>query len=211
MRQRPPRKVSVLVVEDERDQREILEKWLRDSGYETMSARDGLEAMERVQQQVFDVIVLDLKLPGLNGLQLLSLIKDICPSAIVIFLSGQGTMEDAITALREGRAYDFIQKPLRELRQLNLTIEKALLSREAAHPGSALVDVPPMQGPGERLSPRELELMRLLVQGYETATIANHLALSEKTVRNNLTLLYEKLRVGNRVQAILLCLQRKLY
>ena len=211
MSQRPPQKVKVLLVEDDRDQREILENWLRDSGYEIVSARDGLEAMERVQQQAFDVIVMDLKLPGLNGLQLLSLIKDICPSAIVIFLSGQGTMEDAIAALRQGRAYDFIQKPLRELRQLNLTIEKALLSREAARPGSALLGATPMPGPSEKLTPRELELMRLLVQGYETAAIANHLALSEKTVRNNLTQLYEKLRVGNRVQAILLCLQRKLY
>jgi DNA-binding NarL/FixJ family response regulator len=176
-----------------------------------MSAKDGLEAMERVQQHAFDVIVMDLKLPGLNGLQLLSLIKDLCPAVIVIFLSGRGTMEDAISALREGRAYDFIQKPLRELRQLNLVIEKALLSREAAHPGSALVDVPPMRVPGESLTPRELELARLLVQGHETRTIADHLALSEKTVRNNLTQLYEKLRVGNRVQAILLCLQRRLY
>jgi DNA-binding NarL/FixJ family response regulator len=206
----PPQKVRVLLVEDDCDQREILEKWLRDSGYAIMSAKDGLEAMERVQQHAFDVIVMDLKLPGLNGLQLLSLIRDLCPRVIVIFLSGRGTMEDAISALREGRAYDFIQKPLRELRQLNLVIEKALLSREAAHPGRALVDAPPMQAPLESLTARELELARLLVQGHETRTIADHLALSEKTVRNNLTQLYEKLRVGNRVQAILLCLQRRL-
>ncbi len=211
MHQVPPQKVRVLLVEDDSDQREILEKWLHDSGYAIMSAKDGLEAMERVQQHAFDVIIMDLKLPGLDGLQLLSLIKDLCPKVIVIFLSGRGTMEDAITALREGRAYDFIQKPLRELRQLNLVIEKALLSREAAYPGRALVDAPPMQVPVESLSARELQLARLLVQGHETRVIADHLALSEKTVRNNLTQLYEKLRVGNRVQAILLCLKRRLY
>lgn len=207
MFQGAPQKVRLLVVEDERDQREVLEKWLRESGYVTMSARDGLEAVDLVQQHAFDVIITDLKLPGLNGLQLLGLIKELNPSAIVIFLSGQGTMEDAITALREGRAYDFIQKPLRELRQLNLVIEKALLSRQICGPleGASL----PL--PSESLSARELELARLLVQGFDTRAIADHLALSEKTVRNNLTLLYEKLGVGNRVQAILYCLRQRVF
>ncbi|MNY58806.1 Spore germination protein GerE [compost metagenome] len=60
--------------------------------------------------------------------------------------------------------------------------------------------------PIDTLSARELELVRLLGQGYETKAIAGHLGLSEKTVRNNLTLLYEKLGVKNRVQAVLLCL-----
>lgn len=209
MRQHSPKKVRVLVVEDDRDQREVLEKWLTDSGYATMSAKDGLEAMALVQQHAFDVVVTDLKLPGLNGLQLLGLIKDLHPSVIVIFLSGQGTMGDAITALREGRAYDFIQKPLRELRQLNLVIEKALLSRQVASPGSPYHEAPLMPEVTESLSARELELARLLVQGFETRAIADHLALSEKTVRNNLTQLYEKLGVANRVQAILSCLQMR--
>lgn len=207
MFKRAPQKVRLLVVEDERDQRDVLEKWLRESGYVTMSARDGLEAVDLVQQHAFDVIITDLKLPGLNGLQLLGLIKELHPSAIVIFLSGQGTMEDAITALREGRAYDFIQKPLRELRQLNLVIEKALLSRQICGP----LEGESLPSPRETLSARELELARLLVQGFDTRAIADHLALSEKTVRNNLTLLYEKLGVGNRVQAILYCLRQRVF
>ncbi|MNK72862.1 putative transcriptional regulatory protein NarL [compost metagenome] len=211
MVQDAPRKVRILVVEDEHDQREILLKWLKESGYLTMGARDGLEAVDLFQQQTFDVIIMDLKLPGLNGLQLLGLIKELQPKAIVIFLSGGGTMDDAISALRQWRAYDFIRKPLRELRQLNLVIEKAMLTRQVGCRG---------EGPGvatgeaqvtESLTARELELARLLVQGYQSRAIAEHLSLSEKTVRNKLTLLYEKLGVGNRVQAVLYCLRHQFF
>lgn len=206
-----PQKVRVLVVEDERDQREVLERWLTDSGYGAMSAKDGLEALELVQRHGFDIIITDLKLPGLNGLQLLSLIKELNPAIIVIFLSGQGTMGDAIAALREGRAFDFIEKPLRELRQLNLVIEKALLSRHATQAFLPRSGARARMARIEALTPRELELARLLVQGFETRAIAEHLALSQKTVRNNLTQLYEKLGVNNRVHAVLVCMQQPLF
>jgi DNA-binding NarL/FixJ family response regulator len=207
---RPPQKVRVLVVEDDPALLELLEQWLTVSGYVTMSAKDGLEALELVQRHAFDVIVTDLKLPGLNGLQLLSLVKDLQPGVVVIFLSGQGTMGDAIAALREGRAYDFIQKPLRELRQINLSIEKALLSRQAAQVCEVRCGAQGRSACIEALSVRELELARLLVQGFKTRAIAEHLALSEKTVRNNLSQLYEKLGVSNRVQAVLACMQLRL-
>jgi Response regulator containing a CheY-like receiver domain and an HTH DNA-binding domain len=211
MVQDAPRKVRILVVEDEQDQREILLKWLKESGYLTMGARDGLEAVDLFQQQTFDVIVMDLKLPGLNGLQLLGLIKELQPRAIVIFLSGGGTMDDAISALRQWRAYDFIRKPLRELRQLNLVIEKAMLNRQVGFRGAGPGEAAGEAQLTESLTARELELARLLVQGHKSRAIAEHLSLSEKTVRNKLTLLYEKLGVGNRVQAVLYCLRHQVF
>jgi len=205
-----PNPVSVLVVEDERDLREVLQKWLSASGYAAWSAADGLEAVKLAHQQPFDVIITDLKLPGLNGLQLLNLFQDLQPSAIVIFLSGQGTIEDAIAALREGRAYDFIQKPLREMRQLNLIIEKALLNRQIRNGANLPREPRSPAAQFEPLTERELKLARLLTQGLEVKAIGEQLHVSEKTVRNNLTQFYEKLGVKNRVQAVLFCIQNRL-
>lgn len=210
MQQPPAGKTRILVVEDDPDQRQILRIWLTQSGYAVMTAKDGLEGLALAQRHAFDVILTDLRLPGLNGLQLLNLVKDHDPSVVVIFLSGQGTMEDAIAALREGRAYDFILKPLKNFRQLNLVIEKALLKRQAS-PSSSLGGEDLEASPQiEALSSRERELARLLAKGCDTRTIADQLGLSEKTVRNNLSLLYEKLGVRNRVQAVLTCLNRQL-
>ncbi|MNX14515.1 putative transcriptional regulatory protein NarL [compost metagenome] len=210
MQQPPADKVKILVVEDDPDQRQILRIWLTQSGYTVMTAKDGLEGLSLAQRHVFDIVLTDLKLPGLNGLQLLNLIKDHDPSVVVIFLSGQGTMEDAIAALREGRAYDFIQKPLLNFRQLNLVIEKALMKRQAAQLPPNRLECHPVSSKFEALSVRELELARLLAKGCDTKSIAAQLGLSEKTVRNNLSLLYEKLGVKNRVQAVLTCLKRQL-
>jgi len=205
-----PEKVRILVLEDDRDQREVLVTWLRTSGYVTLSAENGLEALHLLKQQSVDVILSDLKLPGLSGLQLLNHFKEADPSVIVIFLTGQGTMEDAIEALREWRAFDFMRKPLGSLRQLNLVIEKALLRRQTMRTAEAAGEPQALAAPRESLTARELELVRLLAQGHDTRVIADHLALSEKTVRNNLSLLYEKLGVKNRVQAVLACLQHSL-
>ena len=205
-----PEKVRILVLEDDRDQREVLVAWLMNSGYVTHSAENGLEALQLLKQHPVDIILSDLKLPGLNGLQLLNLFKEADPSVIVIFLTGQGTMEDAIEALREWRAFDFMRKPLSSLRQLNLVIEKALLRRQAMRTTETAGEPQVPAAPLESLTARELELVRLLAQGHDTRVIAEHLALSEKTVRNNLSLLYEKLGVKNRVQAVLACFQRSL-
>lgn len=210
MQQPTAGKVKVLVVEDDADQRQILQIWLTQSGYAVTAAKDGLEGLALAQRHSFDIVLTDLKLPGLNGLQLLNLLKDLDPSLEVIFLSGQGTMEDAIAALREGRAYDFIQKPLRNFRHLNLVIEKALLKRQSSQLMPSRVEAPEGASPVEALTCRELELARLLAKGCDTRTIASQLGLSEKTVRNNLSLLYEKLGVKNRVQAVLTCLKRQL-
>ncbi len=210
IRQTTPAKTSLLVVEDDPDQRQILDLWLSQSGYALKLARDGFEALALVKQHSFDVVITDLKLPGLDGLQLLGLLKDLDPSLVVIFLSGQGTMDDAIAALREGRAYDYLQKPVRNLRQLNLVIEKALLTRRSSPPTDAGCDCHDAPIMLETLSARELELARLLAKGCETRAIAQRLGVSEKTVRNNLSQLYEKLGVKNRTQAVLACLRHHL-
>lgn len=194
---------SILIVDDEPECLELLEAWFSCSGYQIASASDGPSAIAHIKQCAVDVIVTDLKMPGLSGLHLLSIIKQLDPTVEVIILSGQGTMEDAIEALREGKAFDFLQKPIRNFRQLNTSVERALQRRaERTAPPPATASKPDLLEP---LTPREEEILGLLSEGLENREIAERLSVTEKTVKNHLTRIYEKLRVKNRVQAVLLC------
>jgi DNA-binding NarL/FixJ family response regulator len=142
---------------------------------------------------------------------LLALLKAIDPTVEVIILTGQGTMEDAIEALREGRAFDFILKPVKNLRSLNEVIDRAIAKRRFARE----VVIPPARpGSGkllpvhiEALSAREREILAGLRSGLDNRLIADRLGVSEKTVKNSLTKVYEKLKVSNRTQAVLLAHQ----
>lgn len=194
----------LLIVDDSPEFLELLAAWFSSSSYDVTMAHGGLEAIDLVRLRPFDVIVTDLKMPGLSGMHLLSIAKQVDPAVEVIVLSGQGTMEDAIEALREGRAFDFLQKPIRSLGQLNTAIERALQRRAQRTAGR-----PPLQRPApiEPLTPREEEILRLLNMGCENREIAERLTVTEKTVKNHLTRIYEKLKVKNRVQAVLLSQQ----
>jgi DNA-binding NarL/FixJ family response regulator len=198
----------ILIVDDDPDLVEILKEWLTLFGSRVDTAAEGLQALLKAKQNAYDLIITDLQLPNLNGLQLLSLFKEHDPRVEVIFLTGQGTMEDAISALREGRAFDFLQKPLRDFQQLNQVLERALARRAAALEESRAAATVPPPDHVEALSRRELELMQLLAEGLDNRQIADRLVLSEKTVKNHLSRIYEKLKVANRTQAVMNC---KLY
>lgn len=206
-----PTKPRLLVIDDEPDLLELLSEWFQYFDYELATAPDGYVALALQREHPFDVVVTDLKLPGPSGLHLLAMFKQLDPRIEVIVLSGQGTMEDAIEALREGRAFDFIQKPIKNLRQLNDVIERALArraaTREAGVEASAPRPVPKPPSYVEPLSPRERQILDALSAGFENREIADRLGVSEKTVKNGLTRIYEKLKVKNRTQALLLAQQ----
>jgi DNA-binding NarL/FixJ family response regulator len=199
--------LRILVVDDEPELLEILGEWFACCGTQIQTASDGFQAVALARQAPFDVIITDLKMPGMDGLQLLSIVKELDPTVEVIFLTGTGTMDDAISALREGRAFDFLQKPLKNLTQLNEVVARAALRR-----AQRAADAPrkgPLPAPShlEELSPRELDILALLAQGMDNRAIADKLCNSEKTVKNHLTRIYEKLKVKNRTQALLVCQQ----
>jgi CheY-like chemotaxis protein len=115
----PRFKAKVLVVDDDPSLRVTLQDWLVMEGYEVQVATDGREAAEMARWEAFDVVVTDLKMPHMDGLTLLSRLEVLTPDVRVIFLSGEATMADAIAALREGRSFDFLEKPLPGLDRLS--------------------------------------------------------------------------------------------
>jgi DNA-binding NtrC family response regulator len=121
-------KPVVLLVDDEDTIRLFLEKTLREEGYEALTAATGTEALERTRGELPDLVLLDLKLPDMSGLDVLRQIKEEVPEVCVIMLTAFGDIETAVTAMKKG-AFDFVSKPV-NLEELLLTIGKGLDSRK---------------------------------------------------------------------------------
>ena len=120
----------ILVVEDDPDFRANMVEWLEDSGYAVQAAADGAEAIALAGDAPFQVVVTDLQMPEVNGLELLEWFKATSPATAVIFLSGQATVQDAIKALREWGGFDFLEKPI-EMAALSAVIERAIAFSQA--------------------------------------------------------------------------------
>jgi len=114
----------ILVVDDELFVRELLLEFLSTQGYEVSLADSGEKAMELLQTQPADVVLLDLKMPGMDGVETLKQIRKISPGTLAIIMTGYPTIESSIEALRNG-ACDYVMKPFK-LNDLKSSIEHAL-------------------------------------------------------------------------------------
>jgi len=123
-----PAKIDLLVVDDDREFRETIARRFVRRGYQVQEAVHGEEALQLAERRQFDVVVLDMVMPGLSGLQVLERMKAAHPDCEVILLTGQGTIETAVEAMKLG-AFDFLQKPF-PLADLELLIEKAYDRRQ---------------------------------------------------------------------------------
>jgi DNA-binding NtrC family response regulator len=115
---------KILVVDDELFVRELLLEFLSTQGYEVSLADSGEKAVKLMQTQPVDVVLLDLKMPGIDGIEALKQIKEIDPNTLAIIMTGYPTIESSIEALHHG-AYDYVIKPFK-LNELKSSIQKAL-------------------------------------------------------------------------------------
>jgi len=120
-------KLNILIVEDERFQREMLKGFLAGEGHRVAEAKDGNTAIRQVQDGHFDLLLLDFKMPGMNGIEVLEKIKNINPEISVIMMTAYGTIETAVDAMKLG-AVDYIPKPI-DLDQL-LTLVNRISERQ---------------------------------------------------------------------------------
>ncbi|MCG2681664.1 MAG: response regulator, partial [Kiritimatiellae bacterium] len=114
---------SVLIVDDNREMRDLLAAILDQGGYTTGMAADGETALKKIAKKYPDVILLDLRLPGMDGLALLEQIKIKSPASNVVMITGHGGVKDAVNAMQLG-AFDFIGKPF-DNDELLLIIKRA--------------------------------------------------------------------------------------
>ncbi len=115
----------VLIIDDEPIIRHALEDYLKDCGYEASAANDGLAGLNKVRTEHFDVILADLRMPKMDGMELISMLQIECPQLPVIVVSGTGLLNDAIEAIRRG-AWDYITKPVYDMDEIKVVIERVL-------------------------------------------------------------------------------------
>lgn len=133
---------TILVVDDEKDIRIALTGILEDENYQVITAASGLEALETAREEQPDLVLLDIWMPGMDGLETLEKMKALFPLVTVIMISGHGTIETAVRATKSG-AFDFIEKPLsldkvlisvaNALRMKDLTVENDELKRSVGN------------------------------------------------------------------------------
>jgi DNA-binding NtrC family response regulator len=118
----PRKKIKILVVDDELSIRESLSGWLRQDGFEVDSAADGQAALTLTEENQYDIMLIDVKMPEMDGLTLLKKLKEKEPEIAVVMMTAHGAIQDAVDAMRLG-AYDYLLKPF-DLEELSLTVEK---------------------------------------------------------------------------------------
>lgn len=114
----------ILIVDDDKSIRKTLRDILEFEKYTVDEAADGLEAIVKLKQATFDVIILDVKMPRMDGMEAIEKIQNLCPDTPVVMISGHGNIDTAVEAVKKG-AFDFIQKPP-DLNRLLITLRNAL-------------------------------------------------------------------------------------
>lgn len=120
--------IRILVVDDELIVRESLIGWLRKSGYSVSGAEGGHKALEMLQSENFDLVFLDIKLPDMGGIEVLSKIKSDFPHCLVVMITAYGSVETAVEAMKKG-ANDYLMKPF-EPELLVLLVEKLIQQKQ---------------------------------------------------------------------------------
>ena len=167
---------AVLVVDDDRYMLTFLAKMLtRKGGYEVVTACSGEEALDKAQTEPPAVILTDIKMPGMGGLAFLQRMRTLDPAVTMVLMTGHGTIEMAVQALKDG-AYDFVEKPFdneRILRAIGRAMERSRLVRENVHLQDRLLGQDHAYGfvGRSRLLQQTLDLLRRVARSSATVLI----------------------------------------
>ena len=132
---------KILVVDDEQGLRDVLSIMLKRAGYAVTVASDGDEAIAQVQKEIFDLVITDLKMPRVGGLEVLKAVKAASPDTVVLMITAFASADSAVEAMKHG-AYDYLTKPFQvdevqliirnAIERRRLSTENMLLKRELA-------------------------------------------------------------------------------
>ncbi len=174
---------SILIVDDDDDFRRAARLVFEHEGFKVLEARNGSEAMTSFKEYAPDLAIVDMKMPGMNGIETIKELKLINSSVPIIMLTAYGTIPDAVKAVHGGALY-FIQKTA----PYDILVELITKAIENSCKGV--------------LSPREIEILRWVKEGKNNQEIGELLNISESTVKAHLKHSYKKLNVSNRAQAM---------
>ena len=126
----------ILIIDDEGEMRELLAKVLEKNGYQVTAAADGGHALDLLEKEPMDLVVTDVRMPGMDGMEALKAIKELNPDTGVIVMTAFGSIDQAVQAVKEG-AHDYISKPFK-IDEMLLTIRNALEERRLRREVTAL-------------------------------------------------------------------------
>lgn len=206
---------KILIVEDEEAISNLIRMSLQKAGYSCEQAMDGENAADRIAEHTYDLVLLDIMLPGMNGYELLDYIKT--TNMPVIFITAMGTLDDKVKGLKAG-ADDYITKPF-EMVELLARVESVLRryhkSEERIEVDDVIIDIPSRtvtrQGEAVKLTLKEFELLLFLVRNRNIAlyreTIYENIWQSEymgdgRTVDLHIQRLRKKLHWEDRIHTV---------
>jgi DNA-binding NtrC family response regulator len=131
---------AILIVDDELEILQLLRKFLEDEDFEVFCAQDGQSAFDLSRQKRVDVVVTDIRMPGMDGLELLRRIKRFDDLIEVIVLTGHASIEAAVNSMKNDGAFDFLTKPIENFEDFLIAVEKALSHRHLRMENVKLLD-----------------------------------------------------------------------
>ncbi len=177
----PSADIRIMVVDDEPMMTQLLGRFLKEKGYQVGTAADGREALEELKSREYHLLITDVRMPYLDGLQLLKAAKDLFPRLPVIFISGYGEAETVVAALKAG-ADNFLAKPL-DLEVLERVVEQSLAMASLAPKRCAL---PSIVQKTQITAPSRAECMQDII--YQLALSAVAVGFASPDLDSNLKL-----------------------
>ncbi len=153
-------KASLLIVDDELIVRDSLSKWFQEEGYGVTVAESAQDALQKMAQRQFDLALVDIKMPGTDGVELQRRMHEIDPELLVIMMTGYASVETAVAALKNG-AYDYVSKPF-DPEEMAHTVRNALSHRQAERENTQLRQTLAAVGGAKELAGQSAEMMRVL-------------------------------------------------
>lgn len=208
--------IKVSIVEDNEQLRDTLAKMIaRSAGFECLGQHPSAEAgLEGIPKEKPDVVLMDINLPGMNGVECVQKLKQILPGTQVVMLTAYEDTENIFNSLAAGAAgyllkrsksaeiLDAIRDVLNGGSPMSTHIARKVVQSFQSRPTAA-----PAEAAAE-LSPREQEVLNLLSQGFMYKEISDQLGISFETVRTYIRRIYEKLHVRTRTEAVAKALRR---
>jgi len=194
---------SILLIDDEEILRKTLSDDLEEEGFNVTTATNGEEGLEEFKSKHPDLVIVDLIMEGMNGIQVSREIKKLQPDAPVMILTGHGTLESAIDALQL-KVQDYILKPVKRdelLSKINSCLDSAPPRRTVKNKKPAYSQNLQLEKAG--LTRRQREVAQLASRGYNDEEIAQILKISVFTVKFHLKKAFKKLNIHKRVELIL--------
>ncbi|HPP80553.1 MAG TPA: response regulator, partial [Deltaproteobacteria bacterium] len=177
---------TILVVDDELGIRESVRKILEKEGYQVKTASNGDEAFRIIRSEQIDLLVTDIRMAGMDGLELLKVCKSVSPYTEVIMITGYASVDTAVESLKQG-AYDYITKPFKKadiLKAVSKAIEKQVLSMDNARMKERIeaMEAAPMLETASLAMKKVVEMVHLVAPSQATVLILGESGTGKEVV-----------------------------